>query len=450
MVNKQIFRQYDIRGLVGKDLNDESVYLIGKAFGTYLRRKDLKTSVIGGDARPSTSGFKKIFIKALQESGIDVIDVGTLATPMLYYSIWKLKTDAGVMITASHNPSEYNGIKLNIGMQSVYGKQIQQLLRIIEAGEFETGSGTYTENKTIAEDYIEYIVQNLSVKRPVNVAVDGGNGAGGPFLPKILTKLGCNVTELYCEMDGTFPNHHPDPTVEKNMQDLMKVVHEKNAEVGIGLDGDGDRIGIIDEKGKMLYGDEILNIIVRDYLKHNKGEKIIADVKCSKNLFDDIEKLGGIPIMYKTGHANIKTKMQQEGIKVGGEMSGHIFLKDRYLGFDDAIYAACRIVEIIAASDVTVSNFLADQPVMYNTPELHIKSNEDEKFEIVQKVRDSFINEGYEINDIDGMRLTFEDGWALCRVSNTTPVIVLRFEATTAERLEEIKSLVENRIQDFM
>ncbi len=450
MVNKQIFRQYDIRGLVEKDLNDESVYLIGKAFGTYLRRKNLKTSVIGGDARPSTYGFKKIFTKALQETGIDVIDIGILATPMLYYAIWKLKADGGVMITASHNPSEYNGIKLNLGMQSVYGEEIQKILRIIEAGEFESGDGKFSEYKNIAVEYIKYIVENISVKRPIDVVVDGGNGAGGPFLPKILQKLGCNVTELYCDMDGTFPNHHPDPTVEKNMKDLMSMVLEKKADVGIGLDGDGDRIGVIDEKGKMLYGDEILNIIVRDYLKHNKGEKIIADVKCSKNLFDDIEKMGGIPIMYKTGHANIKTKMQQEGIKVGGEMSGHIFLKDRYLGFDDAIYAACRIVEIIAASDKPVSQLLADQPVMYNTPELHIQSSEDEKFEIVQKVRDSFIKEGYKVNDIDGMRLTFEDGWALCRVSNTTPVIVLRFEATTPERLEEIKTLVENRIKEFM
>jgi phosphomannomutase/phosphoglucomutase len=450
MINKQIFRQYDIRGLVEKDLNDESVYLIGKAFGTYLRRKNSKTSVIGGDARPSTYGFKKMFAKALQETGIDVIDIGILATPMLYYAIWKLKADGGVMITASHNPSEYNGIKLNLGMQSVYGEEIQKILRIIEAGEFESGDGKFSEYKKIAEEYIEYIVENISVKRPIDVVVDGGNGAGGPFLPKILQKLGCNVTELYCEMDGTFPNHHPDPTVEKNMKDLMSMVLEKKADVGIGLDGDGDRIGVIDEKGKMLYGDEILNIIVRDYLKHNKGEKIIADVKCSKNLFDDIENQGGIPIMYKTGHANIKTKMQQEGIKVGGEMSGHIFLKDRYLGFDDAIYAACRIVEIIATSDVPVSQLLADQPVMYNTPELHIQSNEDEKFEIVQKVRDSFINEGYKVNDIDGMRLTFEDGWALCRVSNTTPVIVLRFEATTPERLAEIKTLVENRIKEFM
>ncbi|KQC07605.1 MAG: phosphomannomutase [Candidatus Cloacimonas sp. SDB] len=450
MVNPQIFRAYDIRGIVDKDLTDESLYLIGKGFGTILKKKGLKNAVIAGDARLSTPRFKNKFIKGLLETGIDVIDVGIMATPVLYYSIWKLKTDAGIMITASHNPSEYNGIKLNLGLQSFYGDQIQQLLKTIQKGEFVSGNGKLTTNNQIDQLYMDYIVQNIKLERPVKVIVDAGNGAGGPYLPRILRRLGCEVEEMYCEPDGTFPNHHPDPTIEKNMQDLIKAVKNSDAEVGLGLDGDADRIGVIDENGKMLYGDQILNIIVRDFLKDNKGESIIADVKCSKNLFDDIEKQGGNPIMYKTGHANIKDKMQELGLKVSGEMSGHIFLKDRFLGFDDAIYVSCRFVEIMSKTDLPVSTFLADQPKMFNTPEIHIKSTDDEKFQVVEKVRDSFQKEGYDVNDIDGMRITFPDGWGLCRASNTTPVLVLRFEAETEKRLNEIRDLIETRIKKFL
>ncbi|HCX72528.1 MAG TPA: phosphomannomutase [Candidatus Cloacimonas sp.] len=446
MVNPNIFRQYDIRGVVDKDLTDVTVYLIARAYGTYMRRLNKKTVAIGGDARLSTPRFKTIFINGLRETGIDVTDVGILATPLLYFSIWKLKTDGGVMITASHNPPEYNGIKLNDGLASVYGQQIQEIFQLIQKEDFESGEGSLQKNDKIEEQYMDYIVDNINLARPVKVIVDGGNGTGGLYLPKILRRLGCDVTEMYCEPDGRFPNHHPDPSIEKNMTDLIAKVKEIKAEAGFGLDGDADRIGVIDENGKMLYGDQILNIIVRDFLKDNPGERIIADVKCSKNLFDDIKKYKGVPIMYKTGHANIKNKMAKEGIKVSGEMSGHIFLKDRYLGYDDAIYVACRFVEIMSRMDKPVSRFLEDQPKMYNTPELHIKSTEEEKFKLVAKVRDSFIEEGYDVNDIDGMRITFPDGWALCRASNTTPVLVLRFEAETEARLEEIRKLVEDRI----
>ena len=410
----------------------------------------MKNAVIAGDARLSTPRFKENFIKGLLECGIDVIDTGIMATPVLYYSIWKLKTDAGIMITASHNPSEYNGIKLNLGLQSFYGPQIQELLKTIQEENFVSGEGKLTSNNEIDEQYMDYVISNTKLERPVKVIVDGGNGAGGPYLPVILRRMGCEVEEMYCEPDGTFPNHHPDPTVEKNMQDLIKAVKKSDAEVGLGLDGDADRIGVIDEKGKMLYGDQILNIIVRDFLKDNKGEGIIADVKCSKNLFDDIKKYGGKPIMYKTGHANIKSKMQELGLKVSGEMSGHVFLKDRFLGFDDAIYVSCRFVEIISKMDIPVSQFLADQPKMYNTPEMHINSTDEEKFEVVEKVKNSFIAEGYEVNDIDGMRITFKDGWGLCRASNTTPVLVVRFEAETEARLKEIQDLIETRIKKFL
>ncbi|MBN2461421.1 MAG: phosphomannomutase/phosphoglucomutase, partial [Candidatus Cloacimonetes bacterium] len=301
MVNPQIFRQYDIRGIVGQDFTIDTVDMIARAYGTYLKRQNMQNAVIGGDARLSTPKFKEVFIQGLIETGIDVIDIGTVATPVLYFSIWKLKTDGGIMITASHNPAEYNGIKLNRGLQSVYGEQIQHLLQLIRDHDFEKGQGQLFQNNMINKLYIDYIIHNIDLARSVKVAVDAGNGAGGPYLPTILRKLGCQVWELFCEPDGRFPNHHPDPTVEKNMADLASKVKITGAEVGIGLDGDADRIGIVDENGKMLYGDQILNIITRDFLKDNPGEKIIADVKCSKNLFDDIARMGGIPIMYKTG-----------------------------------------------------------------------------------------------------------------------------------------------------
>ncbi|MDA3813741.1 MAG: phosphomannomutase/phosphoglucomutase [Candidatus Cloacimonetes bacterium] len=449
MINPTIFRAYDIRGVVDTDINEDILYQIGKGYGTFIRRQNLKTVSIGGDARLSTPAYKKAFIKGMIETGIDVIDVGIVATPVLYFSIWKLKTDGGVMITASHNPAEYNGIKMNQGLSSVYGEQIQEILKLIQNEDFETGEGSLSQNNKMDEIYKDYIFDGIKLERPVKVIVDGGNGMGGPYLPEILRRLGCEVTEMYCEPDGTFPNHHPDPTVEKYMTDLIEAVKNSDAEVGLGMDGDADRIGVVDENGKMLFGDQILTIIARDFLKANPGEKIIGDVKCSKNFFDDIKKHGGIPIMYKTGHANIKSKMQEDGLLMSGEMSGHVFLKDRFLGFDDAIYVCARFVEIMSKTDMPVSQFLADQPKMYNTPEIHYKSTDADKFDLVAKVRDSFIDEGYDVNTIDGMRITFKDGWGLCRASNTTPVLVLRYEAETEERLHEIQKLIEDRIEKF-
>jgi phosphomannomutase/phosphoglucomutase len=338
---------------------------------------------------------------------------------------------------------------MNIGLQSVYGEMIQDILKLIQNEDFESGEGSLSQYTTIDPEYMDYIVDNIKLERPVKVIVDGGNGAGGPYLPTILRRLGCEVTEMYCEPDGTFPNHHPDPTVEKYMTDLKKAVVDQKAEVGLGLDGDADRIGVIAEDGSMLYGDQILNILARDFLEKNPGQTIIADVKCSKNLYDDIEKHGGKAIMYKTGHANIKNKMYNDGVLFAGEMSGHVFLKDRFLGFDDAIYVCCRFVEIMSKKAEKVSQFLADQPVMYNTPEIHYKSTDDDKFILVDKVKKSFEEEGYDVIDVDGMRITFKDGWGLCRASNTTPVLVLRFEAETQERLEEIQKMVTDRIESL-
>lgn len=450
MIKSEVFRQYDIRGIVGEQLNEESYYLIGKGFGSMLQAQGLKSIVIGGDARHSTRDFMNSFIKGALETGCDVTDIGLVATPILYFAIWKLRQDGGAMITASHNPSQYNGCKLNLGLGSVYAEELQKLLKLIQNENFAQGEGKLTQNETIEEEYINYIVENIEIKRPVKVIVDGGNGMGGPYLPEILRRKGCEVIEMYCEPDGDFPNHHPDPTVEKNMVDLSRAVVEAEYELGIGLDGDADRIGVVDEKGKMLFGDQILNILARDYLAKNPGKSIIADVKCSKNLYDDITARGGKAIMYKTGHANIKMRMKEIGVEFAGEMSGHVFLGDRYLGYDDAIYVSCRFVEIVAGTSMPVSQYLADQPKMYNTPELHTKCEDSRKFEVVKKVCDEFVKGGYDVNDIDGARVTFEDGWGLIRASNTTPVLVTRYEASTEARMNEIRDLIEKVINKYL
>ncbi len=447
MINQQIFRQYDVRGIVDKDLTDETVFLLGKGFGTFVRRKNMNTVTIGGDARLSSPRFKKQFTAGLIETGCKVFDVGILATPVLYFSIAELKCDAGVMITGSHNPPEFNGFKMNIGLMSIFGDDIQEIYKIISEESFEKGEGTVEVIEGMIKIYQDYIVNNIKLERKVKVIVDAGNGAGGPIIPDILRRIGCDVIELYCEMDGTFPNHHPDPTVIEYIQDLIKKVKESDAEVGLGLDGDADRIGVVDENGDILFGDQILNVFARDFLANNPGEKVMADVKTSKVFYDDIARHGGIPMMYKTGHSMIKKQMVKENVKMGGEMSGHIFFKDRFFGFDDAIYACCRFVEIMSKTDKKVSEFLADQPKMFNTPEIRVDCPDEIKFDIVDKVRDSFIDEGANVNDIDGMRITFDDGWGLVRASNTQPVLVTRFEAETESRLLEIRELIEKRIE---
>lgn len=450
MIKGDIFRQYDIRGIVNEDLNEETYYLIGKGFGTYLQNKGLKSIVIGGDARHSTPAFMQAFCQGALETGCDIIDLGIVPTPVLYFSIWKLQTDGGAVVTASHNPSQYNGCKLNLGLNSVYADELQKVWQIIKQGVFVSGAGKYTQNKEMPEAYIDYVVQGIKLQRPVKVIVDGGNGVGGPYLTTILRRLGCEVIDMFCEPDGDFPNHHPDPTIAKNMEALSKAVVENKFELGIGLDGDADRIGVVDEQGKLLLGDQILNILARDYLAHNPGKKIIADVKCSMNLFNDIKKFSGEPIMYKTGHANIKMYMKAIGVEFAGEMSGHIFLADRYLGFDDAIYVSCRFCEIVAQTHKPVSTYLADQPKLFNTPELHTDCPDEKKFEVVAKVCEEFIKEGYDVNDIDGARITFPDGWGLIRASNTTPVIVTRYEAITEQKMNEIKALIETKIHKYL
>ena len=446
-INPQIFREYDIRGLVDVDLTQDSTELIGKSIGTYIYRNGGKTLTVGYDMRASSIPFRDSLIRGINSTGCDVIDIGMVPTPVAYFSLHHLKPDGGVMITGSHNPSEFNGFKISNGLHSLYGESIQELRRLIDNDDFELGSGKLSK-ENVLEDYIQGIFDRVKVSRSVKVVVDGGNGCFGIVGPQLLKRIGANIIELYCEPDGNFPNHHPDPTVEKNMLDLSKKVKEEKAELGIGFDGDADRIGIVDEKGKILWGDQLLMIFARDILKDNPGATIVGEVKCSQNLFKDIEGHGGTAVMSAAGHSLIKKKMQETNSLLAGEMSGHICFADDYYGFDDAIYAACRILQIVASSKVKVSEMLLDVPKTEATPEIRVDCPDDRKFEIVRELTESF-RKNYDVIDIDGVRVNFGEGWALIRASNTQPVIVFRFEANNAGRLVEIISIVRKAVSKY-
>ena len=446
-INPQIFREYDIRGLVDQDLTRDSVERIGKSIGTYIRRNGGKTITVGYDMRVSSIPFRDSLICGINSTGCDVIDIGMVPTPVAYFSLHHLKPDGGVMITGSHNPSEFNGFKISHGLHSLYGERIQELRRLIDVSDYEVGMGTL-KHEHILEDYIQGICDLVQILRSVKVVVDGGNGCFGIVGPKLLKKIGANITELYCEPDGKFPNHHPDPTVAKNMVDLIDKVKEEGAELGIGFDGDADRIGIVDEKGNILWGDQLLMIFARDILKRNPGATIVGEVKCSQNLFKDIEAHGGTAVMSAAGHSLIKKKMQETNALLAGEMSGHICFSDEYYGFDDAIYAACRILKIVASSKEKVSAMLADVPKTAATPEIRVDCPDENKFEIVRELTESFRKE-YDVIDIDGVRIKFDNGWALIRASNTQPVIVFRFEANNVDHLDEIISIIRKAISKY-
>jgi phosphomannomutase/phosphoglucomutase len=446
-INPQIFREYDIRGLVDVDLTQDSTELIGKSIGTYIYRNGGKTLTVGYDMRASSIPFRDSLIRGINSTGCDVIDIGMVPTPVAYFSLHHLKPDGGVMITGSHNPSEFNGFKISNGLHSLYGESIQELRRLIDSDDFELGSGKLSKDNVL-EDYIQGIFNRVKVSRSVKVVVDGGNGCFGIVGPQLLKRIGANIVELYCEPDGSFPNHHPDPTVEKNMLDLSKKVKEERAELGIGFDGDADRIGIVDENGKILWGDQLLMIFARDILKHNPGATIVGEVKCSQNLFKDIEGHGGTAVMSAAGHSLIKKKMQETNSLLAGEMSGHICFADDYYGFDDAIYAACRILQIVASSKIKVSEMLLDVPKTEATPEIRVDCPDDRKFEIVRELTESF-RKNYDVIDIDGVRINFGEGWALIRASNTQPVIVFRFEANNAGRLADIISIVRKAVSKY-
>jgi len=447
-MNPAIFREYDIRGLVDKDLTSETVRELGRGFGSYFARHGIKRITVGRDCRPSSDPFFDVLLEGLLASGMAVTDVGVCPTPLLYFSIVHLEHEGGVMITGSHNPPEFNGFKVCVGKDAIYGEEIQRVREIIEQGEYIRGKGGLARHNIIP-DYHRYVLSNIQVNRAIKVVVDAGNGTGGVVGVPIMRELGCQVEALYCEMDGRFPHHHPDPTVEENLTDLIATVKDTGADLGIGYDGDADRIGVIDEEGRIIWGDRLMIIFARDIIRERGGGTFIGEVKCSQTLYDEIERLGGRAIMWKTGHSLIKDKMKKEGALLAGEMSGHMFFADRYFGFDDAIYASCRLLEILSKTGKKVSELLEGIPQTFITPEIRVECPDDIKFQIVEQATEYFRQE-YHVVDVDGMRITFSDGWGLVRASNTQPALVLRFEAASQERLGEIRGMVEAKVKELM
>ncbi|HEY3742099.1 MAG TPA: phosphomannomutase/phosphoglucomutase [Bryobacteraceae bacterium] len=447
MLKSTIFREYDIRGVAEVDLPSEGVTLLGHALGTYLRRhgggelsKPCRIT-LGRDVRLSGDRLHSALLKGLLASGCHVTDVGRVPTPLLYYSTVHLKTAGGVMITGSHNPPEYNGFKTVCGTGTIHGAEIQKLYKMIEHLDFLYGDGV-VDSYDIETPYVNEIASQFDFKRRVKVVLDSGNGAGGDALHRLFAKLNCDVTELFFEMDGHFPNHHPDPTVPENLMHLCTKVRETGADLGIAFDGDADRIGACDEHGHVIYGDMLMLIYGREILTRKPGATFIGEVKCSQVLYDELKRLGGNPIMYKTGHSLIKAKMKEEHAELAGEMSGHMFFADRYYGYDDALYAACRLVEIVERSGHPLSAQLAGLPKLVSTPELRHDCPDEAKFAIVEKVAGYFAGKRPTL-DVDGVRVLFEKGWGLLRASNTQPVLVMRFEAESAELLNDYRSEME-------
>lgn len=443
-INPQIYREYDIRGMVDKDLTPDIVRRLGQGFGTHMSKLGHMKLAIGRDGRLSSKAFCEALIQGLISTGCDVVDIGLCPTPVYYFSIFHLDKDGGMMVTGSHNPPEFNGFKVSVGKSTIFGEEIQNLGRLIEKGKFSIGRGNLSM-KEIIRPYQDYIKKNIKLEKKMKAVIDAGNGTAGFVAGPILRDLGCEVEELYCEVDGRFPNHFPDPTIPGNLKDLIDRVKKLQADVGIGYDGDADRIGVVDDRGNIIWGDQLMILFAREILKNKKGATFIAEVKCSQNLFNDIEKHGGKAIMWKTGHSLIKEKMKEEKAMLGGEMSGHIFFADRYFGYDDAIYASCRLIELLSKTDKKLSQLFDDVPKTFVTPEIRVDCSDEIKFKVVEKVKEE-LKKDYPIFDVDGVRVRFEDGWGLVRASNTQPVLVLRFEALTEKRLEEIKGFVENKV----
>jgi phosphomannomutase / phosphoglucomutase len=444
-----IFREYDIRGVVDQDLTEEAVSLVGKALGTRIREKGGKRAAVGRDCRLSGPKFGEAMIEALTSTGVDVVDLGVVPTPLTYFAAHTLDVDGICMITGSHNPPEYNGLKVGLGSATFHGEEIQDLRRLAESGKFATGQGKVTPHDVVAP-YREYVRKNLRLgERKLRVVVDAGNGTGGVVAVPLFEALGFEVIPLFLEMDGRFPNHHPDPTVEKNLEQLRKKVLEVKADVGIAYDGDADRVGAVDEQGNVLWGDQIMILFSRALLAEEPGAAIVGEVKCSFTLYDDIAKHGGRGIMWKAGHSLIKAKMKEEHALLAGEMSGHIFFAHRWFGFDDGIYSSARLLELLTRTDRPMSSLLADVPKTYSTPELRADCPEDKKFEVVRRAQE-FFQARYDAVTVDGVRVVFPDGWGLVRASNTQPLLVLRFEAKTPERLAELQALVRGKVDELL
>ncbi|MDD4802396.1 MAG: phosphomannomutase/phosphoglucomutase [Syntrophomonas sp.] len=441
LITKEIFRQYDIRGKVPEQLDELTVKGIAQAFAGYVSERGRHTIIVGRDNRRSSSGFRDIVVQSLLESGLDVIDIGEVITPVFYFAAYNLGYDAGIMITASHNPGHDNGFKLLLGRSTIYGEDIQELARMVEQGAKLAGKREgQLKVVDILDDYIREITARVKLgKRHLKVVVDCGNGTAGCIAPRVLRELGCEVVELYCDSDSSFPNHHPDPVKAENCVDLCCAVDTNKTDLGIGFDGDGDRLGVVDTEGHNIWGDMLMILFWREILPKHPGADCIVEVKCSQALIDEIVRLGGNPIIYKTGHSLIKAKMKEIGAVFTGEMSGHMFFADEYYGYDDAVYASARLLRILSNTDKSLTELLADVPKYYSTPEMRIKSSDADKFRVVDKVLKHFKNQ-YEVIDIDGARILFPRGWGLVRASNTGPELILRCEGKTMEDLELIKA----------
>jgi phosphomannomutase / phosphoglucomutase len=447
-MNTNIFREYDIRGIVGEHLTNETVAILAKAIGTYFVRNGAKRIAVGFDARKSSPVFRDILIKGFSECGLDCVDIGRVPTPVLYFAVFTKNVDGGVMITGSHNPPNHNGFKINLGKSSVYGSQIQEIKDLAIKLDFEKGTGK-VEEIDVLNDYKREISSRIKLgNRKLKVVMDGGNGMGGVTAVPIYEKLGVDLIKLFTEPDSNFPNHHPDPTVAENLQDVIREVTANKADIGIAFDGDGDRIGAVDENGRIIWGDELMILLAREVLRENPKATIIAEVKCSNTLYDEIEKLGGNAIMCKAGHSIIKAKMKETNALLAGEMSGHIFFADKFYGFDDACYVGLRVLEILSKTDKTLSELLSDIPKTFSTPEIRIDCSDETKFDVVQKIADHF-KKTNKVITIDGARIVFENGWGLVRASNTQAILVLRFEADTEKNLAEIQTTVEAKVKEF-
>ena len=448
MIPTHIFREYDIRGIAGKELTEEVALAIGKAFGTVLVRDGKKNIAIAHDHRWSWEFLFRGLSTGLQSCGLTVIDIGLAPTPLLYFYVTNNKLDAGISLTGSHNPPDENGFKFQHASRSFYGKEIQGLKKLIDQNDFVTGQGKveHPDHDGVLKAYEDYIVADFKFTKKLKVVLDTGHGMGGLTAPALIKRLGHDVTVLFENLDPKMPDHQADPSVPANLKDLQNKVLELKADIGIAFDGDADRIGVVDEKGQIIYGDKLLLLYAREILTRKPGAIIIGDVKSSKQIYDDIAKRGGQPLMWKTGHSLIKAKMKETHAEMAGEMSGHMFFKDRWLGFDDAVYAACRILEIADKANAPFSSLLADIPQLVSTPEIRFDVPEEIKFKVVaQTVAD--LKKKYEVVDIDGARVQFPDGWGLVRASNTQPVLVMRFEAQTQKRLDEIRAIIENEVK---
>ncbi|WP_051938285.1 phosphomannomutase/phosphoglucomutase [Ghiorsea bivora] len=441
----QVFREYDIRGIAGEEITEHFAYTLAIAYAQLLPKDVSQPVVVARDVRLSGLDLQQAVIRGLMAQGIDVIDLGMVPTPMAYYAVYHLHTAGCIMVTASHNPSAYNGFKLMLGQESFHGACLQKLKQImLEEPINKARKQASLQYQDLSQVYTDFVTKDCALARPLKVVIDAGNGPAGLVAAPVYRGLGCEVIELYCEPDGRFPNHHPDPTVEDNMQDIAAKVCEVGADLGIAFDGDGDRIGVVDEQGHIIWGDMLLLLFARELLLSHPGATVISEAKSSQLLYDDIQAHGGEALMWRTGHSLMKAKMKQTGALLAGEMSGHFFFADRYFGFDDAIYAGARLMQLLAAQSLPLSFLLHDLPTKVSTPEIRVICSDAEKFAIVAAAIQYFSNAGYAMNTIDGMRLYHHGGWALLRASNTQPALVLRYEADDAASLQALRALLED------